>query len=409
MRLASSPSVAMCKQLLTLLFLHSASWTGSALQLVGGSDRATGPIPVDFFVFLGSDGAEHAVPPKASMNIADEDNATGFFRMCSDKCPIKTVQHETYTAPEMRWCRCIAELLVADLSQDFGQLSQSLPDVSQTPLFQIGSYEEVDAGQGFFDVSDGHGLLRQLLYSGPDKAFYRRPERLTVWVSQHIQGHQPGTVLAGTTLLDQVLYADGPGAGVLLSGRISRMGHRLSHEVGHVVGFHHVAGPPVSYTYTHPRCPAPSRVLKWKMVSGPSCEVNIMGGWYDGPYCCPSFLQGEWTQRQPCLQNSKQSPRSSYCCGSACNHNCPAENPPMTFATEEHTGLLTNILHCWLHLRGKAMSDGGQGTVFSSGHFLGSQAVREEKPQTQLECVDYDSSVGPCTEMTHSNMSQQAA
>lgn len=113
-----------------------------------------GPILVDFNVFLGHDGTEGGVAPLASMNIGGSDGASGFYTMCKDACPTFTARHdEDTTVPEMRFCRCIAELLVEDLATDFGALLDGSGGPSGAvpqPLFALGAYSEIDAGQEFF-------------------------------------------------------------------------------------------------------------------------------------------------------------------------------------------------------------------------------------------------------------------
>lgn len=237
-----------------------------------------------------------------------------------------------------------------------------------------------------------------------DNPVHRDNGRLTVWVANHISGSTAHTELAGTTYLDQPLYGNmQPGAGVLLQGSVSRMGKRLSHEVGHVVGFHHVAGPPITYTYQHPECESCGSEISWQLLDSPNCEPNIMGSWYDGPYCCPwpkedseasvgSFLQrtATWKQ-QRCTPNSMKLQKSPWCCGSSCTHECPAEMPAMTFATSQHREALGRILQCWQQLRG--MSAPG---LSASNNSISSTALVATQTRQRLECADYGEELGPC-------------
>eukprot|EP00747_Dinoflagellata_sp_TGD_P181698 gnl/TRDRNA2_/TRDRNA2_35619_c1_seq1.p1 gnl/TRDRNA2_/TRDRNA2_35619_c1~~gnl/TRDRNA2_/TRDRNA2_35619_c1_seq1.p1 ORF type:complete len:265 (-),score=33.70 gnl/TRDRNA2_/TRDRNA2_35619_c1_seq1:104-841(-) len=231
-----------------------------------------------------------------------------------------------------------------------------------------------------------------------EQPYYRRPGRLTVWVAHHIAiASDKHSELAGTTYLDQPLRAGVRGAGVLLSGASSRSGRRLSHEVGHVVGMHHVAGPPVGYTYEHPECPSDCRRVEWAMVSRPNCDANIMGSWYDGPYCCPGegLLQLGFGGRlrtsgdNKCLANSMSSPKSPFCCGDTCKHRCSKDMPTMTFATTEHKDKLAKIFKCWRHLRG---SHGPATLLRVTAH------KNSSKPAAAVECSDYAVEPGPCTE-----------
>merc|ERR1719161_577177 len=203
----------------------------------------------------------------------------------------------------MSFCPCVSELLVKDLNTDF----QHLMDPGKKELvFRMGEHVELNRSAEWYKIAKGHEALHELMSANASEPFYRKPGRLTVWIANHIEGHQEGTHLAGTTYLDHPLFKDLPGAGVLLGSQASRASHLLSHEVGHVVGFHHAAGlPPGSvYRYHHKECSkdqngsigdpkagspgaGSEEGLLWPIAERPSCEVNIMGGWYDGPYCCP--------------------------------------------------------------------------------------------------------------------------
>mmetsp|Transcript_54117 Transcript_54117/g.174846 ORF Transcript_54117/g.174846 Transcript_54117/m.174846 type:complete len:359 (-) Transcript_54117:51-1127(-) len=333
-----------------------SSTTRSSNHSVGFSSTWDGPIPVDFYVFMGREpNGRKLVAPRASVNIGGVDEAEGFYTLCKDSCPTGIVQHVGYTTSYMRICPCIALLLVADLMSDFRVLLEASQD---TPLFSMGQYLEVDAGQELFDIQKGHGTLRDLMDTGPEKAYYRKPGHLTVWIANDIGAENPRLSLAGTTFLDQPLYDGTPGAGVLLDASVSRRGRRLSHEVGHVVGFHHVAGGDVSYVYSHYQ--------------------------YDGPYCCPSasLLQVGSSQRATCLENTASAPKQPFCCGSQCSYNCPKEEPPMTFATSEHKDMLSSIVQCWVFLRGHAPLPG-----------VSTMEVQRTK---RVECVDFKTALGSC-------------
>mmetsp|Transcript_13818 Transcript_13818/g.48804 ORF Transcript_13818/g.48804 Transcript_13818/m.48804 type:complete len:385 (+) Transcript_13818:56-1210(+) len=359
-----------------------SSTTRSSNHSVGFSSTWDGPIPVDFYVFMGREpNGRKLVAPRASVNIGGVDEAEGFYTLCKDSCPTGIVQHVGYTTSYMRICPCIALLLVADLMSDFRVLLEASQD---TPLFSMGQYLEVDAGQELFDIQKGHGTLRDLMDTGPEKAYYRKPGHLTVWIANDIGAENPRLSLAGTTFLDQPLYDGTPGAGVLLDASVSRRGRRLSHEVGHVVGFHHVAGGDVSYVYSHYQCPKEHRMFRWKTMSSPNCEMNIMGSWYDGPYCCPSasLLQVGSSQRATCLENTASAPKQPFCCGSQCSYNCPKEEPPMTFATSEHKDMLSSIVQCWVFLRGHAPLPG-----------VSTMEVQRTK---RVECVDFKTALGSC-------------
>jgi len=269
--------------------------------------------------------------------------------------------------------------MVEDLAKDFGQL---LPKETK-PIFTMGQYQEVNAGQGFFVIEHGHATAQKLHMPHTVSGCSLRAGRLMVWVANHIAGHSRNTYLAGTTYLDRPLYADGLGAGVLLHGGVARQGHRLSHEVGHVVGFHHVAGPPIHYTYQHSGCPAELRV-EWAMMSGPSCDVNIMGEWYDGPYCCP--VKGAVTSAN-CLKNKPKVPQGTFCCGVGCTHKCPKERPEMTFKTPEHKDALYRILRCWLILREQPKPSPNATLLFVKVQ----HAVQEPAP---ILCEDVETELG---------------
>jgi len=414
----------LCSAKLSALAVLIAFWfppsAGGARGLKGS--RSSQPVPVDFYVFTGTDGEETGVAPRCSMNIGGDDKTTGFYALCKDKCPTWTEQREDYTSPQMRFCRCVAELLAEDLSSHFAVLAPN-----EAAAFTMGTYTELDAGQEYFMIENGHGTLHTLMDNGENVKHHRKTGRLTVWVANDIDGHSQGTMLAGTTYLDQPLYASGPGAGVLLHGGISRVEKRLSHEVGHVVGFHHVAGPKVQYTYEHKTCPADCQKVQWEMSEGPNCEVNIMGSWYDGPYCCPwenllqlhtatagNGLEAALARRtalayghawanvsssvasvgasEKCLPNSQTSPKSPFCCGEGCTHKCPEEMPDMTFATAEHEDELAKIFKCWLHLRGTPNpAKAALIKLHEYGRSPGAGVV-----QRPIVCVDYDDAPGPC-------------
>mmetsp|Transcript_100639 Transcript_100639/g.313730 ORF Transcript_100639/g.313730 Transcript_100639/m.313730 type:complete len:402 (+) Transcript_100639:37-1242(+) len=356
------------------------------------STVASAPVAVDFTVFLGSDAGSQAVAPRASMNIAGSDNTSGFYRTCGKSCPTFETSGPGWTAPQMRLCRCVAQRLVDDLNADFGELLSAGQPAG--PLFELGHYAEVDAGQHFFNVENGHRLLLGLMEVPADSPYGRRPERLTVWIANNIlTGGDMAFELAGTTLLDQPLYAERPGAGVLLSSQVPRNGRRLSHEVGHVVGFHHVAGPEVFYRYFHPQCAPRLEPIRWEMASAPSCEANIMGSWYDGPYCCPgSSLLQEIGGDAECLPNHGTRLREPYCCGQACRHRCPARLPPMTFATSEHRTVLADVLRCWLSLRGKPPP--AQGALLAHTNSTGLAAGVQVG--TRVVCIDALDRLGSC-------------
>lgn len=414
------PRLALVLALSLLATPHGVP-TKHAVHHVGGVDGSTrvepalalpdGPIPVDFCVFLGKDvkaieGNQSGVAPWVSPNIGGADAVTGFLTLCKTKCPTARVLYGLGTAVVIRFCPCVAELLVEDLTTDFGALV-----TTKEPLFALGTYSEVDLGQEYFISVDGHFTLQQLMDVGPSHPCYRRTGHLMVWVSHHIHGDSVGSQLLGTTFLDQPLYGNGsPGAGVLLAGQSSRSGRRLSHEVGHVVGFEHVAGQPVSYTYKHPSCPKESQI-HWTTLSRPSCGMNIMGVWYDGPYCCPfTFLQRRLrglasngnamrldsdslahnifgaTQASECLDNTAGD-QESYCCGESCTHSCPKQQPALTFATEEYKDTLALVFKCWMHLRGTEPAN-------SSWKHLG--LVRVACAGPAIECADYSSGLGPC-------------
>lgn len=354
--------------------------------------RRAEPVIVDFQVFLGSHDGAQRVAPLASVNIAGLDNASGFYRVCGEECPTFVKRGPGWTVPQMRFCRCIAERLVDDLNADFSALLDNSTSLRQP--FQLGHYAELDAGQHLFDIQNGHQALFDLMHAPEDSPYYRHPLHLTVWIANNINGGG-GSELEGTTLLDQPLYISRPGAGVLLSGHVPRSGRRLSHETGHVVGFQHVAGPEVTYKYSHPQCSSWMEPLAWKMISGPSCEVNIMGSWYDGPYCCPgSSLLQLWIEHGiDCLPNNASRLRQPYCCGKACSHHCPEQPPAMTFATTEHRGMLADVFRCWLQLRGEP----GPARGISLAHAGSSVPVSSSSTCAGIVCSDAADGLGSCT------------
>jgi len=356
-------------------------------------------VPVDFFVFTSTDESGAVVRPEASLSIGGDERTTGFYALCKDECPVRTVSSKngSYTMPFMEFCECIARLMVEDLNIHFGALVPianqlgHLNSVGQ--VFSLGIYKEMDLGPGMFDIENGHKTLHELMDLPPTADHHRRPKHVTVWIANYINGHRPNTMLAGTTYLDMPLYVDKPGGAVLLQGAVSRNEMRLSHEVGHVVGFHHVAGPPVQYRYQHEACPSDLHV-DWHMMSGPNCENNIMGGWYDGPYCCPwtdnsstpfflskSHAGLSFRGSATCLPNSLRHVKQPYCCDPECTYKCPEEMPPMTFTTSEHKETLAKIYSCWIYLIGTEAPQGFYGLV---------------QETEVLECIDYHTSVGSC-------------
>jgi len=350
------------------------------------------PIPVDFYVFKGKDGDEKNVVPRTSMNINPPDDVTGLFAKCKDSCPwFNTSCGANCLSPQMRWCRCVAELLAKDLAVDF----RTLLDAKASPVFTLGDYVEMSAGQELFDVKDGHTTLYSLMEADSSHPYARRSGRVAVWVASHVAyKDDPNSFLAGTTLLDQPLWSGGKGAGVLINARNDRSSKILSHEVGHIVGFHHTAGPSLMYKYDHAECPSEYRHVESHPLVFPSCQVNIMGHWYDGPYCCPfpSFLlqlRAGRSSRKQCLENKFPHVHEAHCCGKECVHECPKKMPEPTFATKEHQVILTKMLKCWLHLRTvpatKTKSPNGT-----------RQLDMLELRKSSIQCFDYDRKMGSC-------------
>mmetsp|Transcript_16128 Transcript_16128/g.37048 ORF Transcript_16128/g.37048 Transcript_16128/m.37048 type:complete len:353 (+) Transcript_16128:60-1118(+) len=291
---------------------------------------------VDFVILL-KDGEV----PLASGNIGGFDRDAGFFMKCNQQCPITQIENsDGSTSPRMRFCECVAQLMVEDLTSDFGTLNAGV-------AFELGEYRTLEepavtasAGQ-----SGGHALLQKLMNSPPAGA-ERADQHITVWVGGELPARR-GRLLEGSTYLNQPLYGNAPGAGVLILSEVARQGHRLSHEVGHIVGFHHTAGERQSLKYTYDEC---GEDHDWFLLSEPTCEVNIMGGWYDGPVCCPQG-GGDTNTCRPYEQGAMH---QAYCCGSPCEHNCPAEKPAMKFDTAEHKQILHDITACWASLIGTA-------------------------------------------------------
>jgi len=367
------------------------------VQLVQADGNA---VPVDFYVFLGKDGDETNVSPRTSMNIKPPDNTTGFPILCKDRCPVFTQSCGSgCTSPQMRWCPCIAELLVKDLTFDFS----ALLGAGASKVFTLGDYVEVSEGQEFFHVTNGHDTLFSLMDADSSKPYARRSGRLAVWVSHFIAApNDPNSILAGTTLLDQPLWQGGPGAGVLLSAQVDRSSKVLSHEVGHVVGFHHTAGPSLLYKYDHPECPKEYRHVEMHPLIFPSCEVNIMGYWYDGPYCCPgaasassSFLlqlRAGRAQRQTCLPNPLNNYQEAHCCGgNECSYSCPKQMPEPKFDTKEHEKPLAKMLHCWLHLRTVSEPKKPDSALIG---MVNATSMRRHK--SAVQCFDYGRKWGSC-------------
>jgi len=389
-----------------MLFLRTT--TQSSFAAVGSKGNSTSVrstlVPVDFFVFTSVDEDGKVIRPEASLSIGGEEGETGFYALCKNECPVKIIKPEDrdYTMPFMEFCECIARLMVEDLNNDFGALVPVANELghlqSLGQVFTLGQYKELDLGADMFDIEHGHETLHKLMELPSSAEHHRRPKHLTVWIANYISGHRPNTVLAGTTYLDMPLYADKPGGAVLLTGSVSRNEKRLSHEAGHVVGFHHVAGPPVQYRYEHEACPSDLHV-DWYLMSAPNCDNNIMGSWYDGPYCCPWEDQSLLLLRSStspknvslrssaqCLPNSFRSLKQPYCCGEKCTYSCSKELPDMTFLTAEHKELLAKIFSCWIYLIGTTAPPSRYGLV----------------QETEVwECQDYGTSNGPCFPSSH--------
>lgn len=155
---------------------------------------------------------------------------------------------------------------------------------------------------------------------------------------------------------------------MVLLGSVTRGGRRLSHEVGHIVGFHHTAGMGLDFKYSYNVCDPP---VEWVVMQQPTCEVNIMGGWYDGPMCCPG---SQPTAEKQCEVGHI----GRYCCGDECTHSCPKEAPPMTFATAEHKGIMRSILTCWLSFVGAELSASESQHVYSFAHTSRSELTYTE-------------------------------
>lgn len=368
-------------------------------------------IPVDFYVFKGKDEKtqEQNVAPRTSMNVEPPDDKIGFAKMCQGKCPVfEESCGQDCTSPQMRWCRCIAEILVKDMAVDFGALLSS----DSPPIFELGDYVEVSKGQDYFEIADGHSTLYSLMEADSSHPYARRSGRVAVWVANHVGTEDdPNSMLAGTTLLDQPLWQDGQGAGVLFHAQTDRSNKVLAHEVGHVVGFHHTAGPSFMHIYDHPECPKDCEHVEMHPLVFPSCERNIMGHWYDGPYCCPgtflqlpsgespSFLQLRSSQlrRQQCLPHDLSNYQEAHCCGQECTYSCPKKVPAFKFDTKEHKEPLAKILQCWLHLRtvpepAEKSPPGMVGMMNATSTVYKKLAVKSNA----IECVDYGKKLGTC-------------
>lgn len=284
-------------------------------------------IAVHFIVF--QSGIEK---PRGSTNIMPPDDVSGFYPLCNERCPTSHPFDPgcNCTHPVMEFCSCIAELLVDDLNSDFNTRLRDRP----TAHFQLQSFQYVER-DGFFNITDGHEALKELMTE-------RVPNRITVWVANGVGADSDGHVLLGTTYLNQPLAS---GGGVLLASDVSRSGHRLSHEVGHIVGWHHTAGGDVQYRYRG--C---GLNLRWNALTSPNCEINIMGSWYDGPYCCAGLAQpfGGSPAKVTCLSNTKPQWEHKDCCGHLCRHICPKKAPMMSFWTSTHRKMMEQIWQCWL-------------------------------------------------------------
>jgi len=284
---------------------------------------------VDFVILT-----SHGVVPHASAVIMEGietpegEKVKGFYSACKDTCEVRNVVDESGTTfPRMDFCDCVAQLLVEDLTEDFATIS----DIH----FALGDVRKVEAPILSSPPSDGHDALYALMRDPPAGAA-RAPGRITVWIAEELPAG-PNHHLEGSTFLNQVLARDQPGAGVILLASVSRAGRRLSHEVGHIVGFHHTAGQGLEFQYTYDLCGE----VAWPVLQRPTCEVNIMGGWYDGPFCCPGTEEGN------CKPLGDGNAYGSTCCGEQCTHQCPAERPHMTFATPEHAKAMRAISECW--------------------------------------------------------------
>lgn len=349
------------------------------------------PVPVDFYVFT-SEGKR----PIASSNIGGKDRVSGFYTLCKNKCTVRNKYSESCgcTSPEMEFCDCIAELLVEDLNSDFGKLMPA----GSPRSFVLGQYKEVEVSEDLFDIPDGHKALHQLMKANESLSYYRQSGHLTVWVATHIDIGGKNRYLGGTTYLDQRLYHGNVGAGILFNAGESRETHLLSHETGHVVGFHHTAGPEANYVYKG----CPDGPVKWKMTAGPSCEPNIMGSWYDGPYCCPwPNNPASFNASTPdvCLKNDLKRPRSPFCCGVGCEHKCPKERPEATFSTKEHGPVLSKIFGCWRGHQGTEAPSSYRGYAalmqdLSAGVALEAPWVCQD-PATSSPYLEAGDSLGP--------------
>jgi len=302
---------------------------------------------VDFVVLT-----KNGIVPRASTIIEEG----GFYATCKGTCTVKTVLGDDgkTTFPRMEFCPCVAEALVADLSEDFQVLSKDV-------TFKLGDYRTLEA-PGFHSAEDGHKALTSLMFDPPASAV-RAPERITVWIADRLPSSTPNAHLEGSTFLTQLLGEGVPGAGMILLGSVTRGGRRLSHEVGHIVGFHHTAGMGLDFEYKYNVCEKP---VEWVVLQKPTCEVNIMGGWYDGPMCCPGT---EPTPEKPCeaCPQGEYCP-GRYCCGDECTHSCPKEAPPMTFATAEHAEIMRPILDCWMSFVGQKLTLAESKHVYSFSH-----------------------------------------
>jgi len=226
-------------------------------------EPGAGPIFVDFYVFSHSRGTK----PLSSGNIGGADGCGGFCRRC-DKSGNQCNGDFPYN-------REVAELNIVDLNNDFAEL---VPPGQKGPTFAMGDYKEVtgDTAIGTIDslvelseVTDGgHALLKKLSYDNKvGDVLYPRPGRISVWIpttailadqSCYGSGSEKKCYqmyLLGSTYLGMSANpALAKGPGVLLAGEVQRRGRRLSHEIGHIVGFDHAY---------------------WQDMT--PCDINIMG------------------------------------------------------------------------------------------------------------------------------------
>ena len=182
-----------------------------------------------------------------------------------------------------RYCRCIAEKQVAKLQASFDEL---LPGKVN---FVLANYQEWLDKPGLYVMEQNQHA--ELVKLENDRNVMIRKGMINLAIGKDIAGAGSDGTLGTTWMSTPVNSHSSPVA--VVRADLGSGSDALTHEVGHVIGFPHVAGLGPGFTQRY----GPGMTqgggtgcgldLTYKNYEQPSCHGNIMGSWYkDG--CTPA-------------------------------------------------------------------------------------------------------------------------